>query len=48
MSKSNKFSSEVRERADVNAQGPLAVFPPGQVARIVEVLKDIQSKAVAA
>ena len=32
---------------DVNAQGPLAVFPPGQVARIVDVLKDIRSKAAA-
>jgi len=32
---------------DVNAQGPLAVFPQTQVARIVEVLKDIQAKAVA-
>jgi type I restriction enzyme, R subunit len=33
---------------DVNARGPLAVFPPSQVARIVDVLKDIRSKAVAA
>jgi type I restriction enzyme, R subunit len=32
---------------DVNAQGPLAVFPPQQVASIVDVLKDIQSKAAA-
>jgi type I restriction enzyme R subunit len=33
---------------DVNAQGPLAIFPPGQVARIVDVLKDIRNMAVAA
>lgn len=32
---------------DVNAQGPLAVFPPQQVASIVDVLKDIQSKTAA-
>lgn len=32
---------------DVNAQGPLAVFPPSQVAYIVDVLKDIRSKAAA-
>jgi type I restriction enzyme R subunit len=32
---------------DVNAQGPLAVFPPQQVASIVDVLKDIRSKAAA-
>jgi len=30
---------------DVNAQGPLALFPPTHVAHIVDVLKDIRSKA---
>jgi len=32
---------------DVNAQGPLGVFPPSKVTRIVDVLKDIWERAVA-
>lgn len=32
---------------DVNAQGPLGVFPPAQVTQIVQVLEDIRHRAVA-
>lgn len=32
---------------DVSAQGPLGVFPPTQVTRIVSTLKEIRTRAVA-
>lgn len=32
---------------DVNAQGPLGVFPPAQVTQLVQVLEDIRIRAVA-
>ncbi|MEO5342699.1 MAG: hypothetical protein H7842_05075, partial [Gammaproteobacteria bacterium SHHR-1] len=33
---------------DINAQGPMGVFPPNQVQQIVSVLEEIKSRAVAA
>jgi len=32
---------------DMNAQGPLGVFPPAKVSQIVEVLNTIRERAVA-
>jgi len=32
---------------DLNAQGPIAIFPPAKVARILDLLKDIHARAVA-
>ena len=32
---------------DLNAQGPLGVFPPAKVTQIVQVLEDIRERAAA-